>query len=192
MNWLGSRSCAHVWAKPEPTVKPNGSLEHYPQGDAPRVDRTRDPGPAVPFNLGIGVIVGSAPPERAGAASATAQTAADFGGALGIALLGSIGTAVYRTIVSYAIPAGVPLEAAAAARDTLGGAVTLAGQLPDQLATVLLAGSRDAFVGGLHLAVAISAILMLASALVAAAVLRGAQTSTEQHVERGVPAAAES
>jgi MFS transporter, DHA2 family, multidrug resistance protein len=41
------------------------------------------------------LIVGTAPPERAGAASGVSETGAELGGALGIAILGSIGTAVY-------------------------------------------------------------------------------------------------
>jgi DHA2 family multidrug resistance protein-like MFS transporter len=40
--------------------------------------------------------VGSAPPERAGAASGISETSSELGGALGLALLGTIGTAVYR------------------------------------------------------------------------------------------------
>src|SRR6266545_2868732 len=49
------------------------------------------------FNLTTELIVGSAPPERAGAASGISETGAELGGALGIAILGSIGTAVYRS-----------------------------------------------------------------------------------------------
>ena len=85
------------------------------------------------FTLATDLIVGSAPPERAGAASAISETGAELGGALGIAILGSIGTAVYRGAMADAVPAGVPPEAAEAARDTLGGAVAVAEQLPDQL-----------------------------------------------------------
>src|SRR6266487_2948257 len=84
--------------------------------------------------LATDLAVGSAPPERAGAASALAETSAEFGGALGIAILGVVGTAAYRGQMAHALPAGVPPQAAAAARDTLGGAVAAAGQLPDQLA----------------------------------------------------------
>jgi MFS transporter, DHA2 family, multidrug resistance protein len=69
--------------------------------------------------VGTDVIVGTAPPERAGAASGISETGAELGGALGIALLGSIGTAVYRAEVGDALPPGLPDEAAAAARDTL-------------------------------------------------------------------------
>jgi MFS family permease len=71
--------------------------------------------------LATDAVVAAAPPERAGAASAISETGAEIGGALGIAVLGSIGAAVYRNAI--AIPQGVPPEDAAVARDTLGGAV---------------------------------------------------------------------
>jgi DHA2 family multidrug resistance protein-like MFS transporter len=48
------------------------------------------------FTLATDMIVGSAPPEHAGVASAISETGSEFGGALGIAILGSLGTAVYR------------------------------------------------------------------------------------------------
>ncbi len=60
-----------------------------------------------------GLIVGSAPPERAGSASAMSETSAELGGALGVAILGSLVTVVYRLMMS-----GVdftPLSQAAAA-----------------------------------------------------------------------------
>ena len=46
------------------------------------------------------LIVSSAPQEKAGAASGISETSGEFGGALGIALLGSIGTALYRVLLS--------------------------------------------------------------------------------------------
>lgn len=78
------------------------------------------------FTLTTDLIVGSAPPERAGAASAISETGAEFGGALGIAILGGIATAVYRRDVANSLPAGIAPETADAARDTLGGAVAAA------------------------------------------------------------------
>jgi MFS transporter, DHA2 family, multidrug resistance protein len=122
--------------------------------------------------LATDLAVGAAPPERAGAASALAETSAELGGALGIAILGVIGTAVYRSQVAGAVPAGLPPQAAAAARDTLGGAVAVAGQLPDQLGEALLGAARQAFTQGLHLAFAVSAALLFAVAVLAAALLR--------------------
>jgi DHA2 family multidrug resistance protein-like MFS transporter len=124
------------------------------------------------FSLTTELIVGSAPPERAGAASGISETAAELGGALGIAILGSIGTAVYRGELANRLPTGVPAEAAEVARDTLGAAVGVAGQLPDQVGLVLLGVARDAFVQGLHLAAAISAAVAIGAALMAMILLR--------------------
>ena len=92
--------------------------------------------------LSTDLMIGAAPPERAGAASAVSETTSEFGGAMGIAVLGSIGTAIYRSQVVEAAPAGIPSQAVAASRDTLGGAVTAAGQLPDQLGTARLGTVR--------------------------------------------------
>ena len=78
------------------------------------------------FALTTELIVGSAPPERAGAASGISETGAELGGALGISILGSIGVAIYRGDMADGLPAGVPAEAADVARDTLGGAVGVA------------------------------------------------------------------
>ena len=65
-------------------------------------------GVAPVFTLTTDLIIGSAPPERAGAASAISETSAEFGGALGIAVFGSIGVAVYRGLMVDSIPSGVP------------------------------------------------------------------------------------
>ena len=131
--------------------------------------------------LATDLAVGSAPPERAGAASAIAETSAELGGALGIAILGVVGTAAYRGQMAHALPAGVAPQAAAAARDTLGGAVAAAGQLPDELGQALLDAARQAFTYGLHLAFAISAIAAVAVAVLAAVMLRRVRPSSESH-----------
>jgi MFS transporter, DHA2 family, multidrug resistance protein len=122
--------------------------------------------------LATDVIVGSAPPERAGAASGISETGAEFGGALGIAILGSIGTAVYRSQVADAVPADVPPDAAEAARDTLGGAVAAADGLPDQLGTQLLDAAREAFAQGLQLSSIMSVALVLGMATLVLVLLR--------------------
>src|SRR6266487_1181226 len=107
--------------------------------------------------LATDLAVGAVPARRAGAASAISETSAEVGGALGIAILGVIGTAAYRGRVADAVPAGVPAAASDAARDSLGGAV---------------AAARQAFTQGLHLAFAISAAVAVGVAILAAVLLR--------------------
>jgi DHA2 family multidrug resistance protein-like MFS transporter len=127
------------------------------------------------FTLGTDLIIGSAPPERAGAASGISETSAEFGGALGIAVLGSIGVAVYRSDVTDAVPAEIPAPAAEAARDTLGGAVSVAGQLPEQLGGALVDAAQVAFTNGLHLTAAIGAVISVGIAALATHLLRNAR-----------------
>jgi MFS transporter, DHA2 family, multidrug resistance protein len=129
--------------------------------------------------LATDIIVGSAPPERAGAASGISETSAEFGGALGIAVLGSIGTAVYRSEVADAVPSGVPHDAAEAARDTLGGAVAVADELPDRLGAGLLDAAREAFTQGLQLTAIVSAALALGVAILVMVLLRHVRAGSE-------------
>jgi DHA2 family multidrug resistance protein-like MFS transporter len=125
------------------------------------------------------MIVGSAPVERAGAASAISETSAELGGALGIAILGSIGTAVYRRMMADGVPAGVPPEAMEAARSTLGGALAVAEPLSDHLKVELVGTAREAFTQAFALIAAICGVIALATAVVAAVVLRRVQAGSE-------------
>ena len=129
-------------------------------------------GMAPVFGLTTELIVGSAPPERAGAASGISETGAELGGALGIAILGSIGVAIYRGEVADRLPAGVPDQAADAARDTLGSAVAVAGQLPPDLASAVLDTARQAFVQAMQLTSTIAAVVAVGLALLALVMLR--------------------
>ena len=72
------------------------------------------------------IVVGAAARQRAGAASAISETTQELGTALGIAILGSVATAIYRGQITDAVPAGVPDYAAESVRDTLGGATEAA------------------------------------------------------------------
>jgi DHA2 family multidrug resistance protein-like MFS transporter len=120
------------------------------------------------INLGAGpmvtlstdLVVGSVPPEKAGSAAAMNETSGEFGFALGIAALGSLGTAIYRNEITDAVPTGVPAQAAEGARDTLAGAVAAADGLPGDLAAALLAPARQAFTSGMQATAAISAALL--------------------------------
>jgi DHA2 family multidrug resistance protein-like MFS transporter len=124
------------------------------------------------FGLTTELIVGSAPPERAGAASGMSETFFELGGALGISILGSIGAAIYRGGVAERLPAGLPADAVAAARDTLGAAAGVARQLPDGVGTTLLDVSRASFVDGMQAAAAISVGVAIGVAALALTMLR--------------------
>ena len=139
------------------------------------------------FTATTDLIVSSAPPERAGAASGISETGAELGGALGIAILGSIGIAVYRGQLAGALPADLPDQAASAVQDTLGGAVGVAAQLPQQLGAVVLAAAREAFVQGLQLTAALSAAVAVATAVMATVLLRSVPAGTQ--AEQPAPAA---
>jgi DHA2 family multidrug resistance protein-like MFS transporter len=136
-------------------------------------------GSAPMTTLATDLMVGTAPPDRAGAASGISETSSEFGGALGIAILGVTGTAVYRGQMTGAVLAAVPSEAATAARDSLGGAVTAAGQLPEQLGGTLLDTAREAFTQGLRLSFAISAAVAVGIAVLVAALLRHVETEPQ-------------
>jgi DHA2 family multidrug resistance protein-like MFS transporter len=124
------------------------------------------------ISLTTELVVGSAPPERAGAASGISETSFELGGALGLSILGSIGVAIYRQRVGEGLPAGIPLEAAETARDTLGGAVAVAQQLPGELGSAIAALARDAFVQGMQVASTISAVMAVGVAILAVVMLR--------------------
>ena len=150
---------------------------------------------SVLFSLGMGpvftltndLIIGSAPPERAGAAAGISETAAELGGALGIAFFGSIGIAIYRGVMATDIPAGVPEAAAETSRDTLGGAVEAASALPEGVGAPLVETAREAFLSGLRLSAVISSIGTLALALAVVTFLRriGADRAAPAKGEEG-------
>ncbi|MFI9173520.1 MFS transporter [Streptomyces lincolnensis] len=125
------------------------------------------------FTVTADVILGSVPKEQAGAASAVSETAYELGAALGIAVLGSIVTGVYR---GFPGPAGTPPEA----HESLGGAVEVASSLPPHTATAMLDAARTAFVDGLTVAAGAGAAVLLAAAVAAWFMLRGQRLDSQQ------------
>ncbi|MGW2180810.1 MFS transporter [Streptomyces sp. NPDC001732] len=129
------------------------------------------------FTVTSDVILSSVPKEQAGSAGAVSETAYELGAALGIALLGSIVTGVYQ---NFASPAGIPLPRAAAAHESLGGAVEATHGLPAEQGQALLAAAQEAFVDGLRVAAGVGAAVLLATAVTAWFLLRG------QKLEEGI------
>ncbi|WP_413249467.1 MFS transporter [Sinomonas flava] len=126
------------------------------------------------------LILASVPPAKAGAASAISETAYELGAVLGTAVLGSILGAAYRLGVH--VPAGLPPEAAARARETLGGAVDAAAHLPADAASALLDSAHRAFDSGVAYTSAIGAVLLVAAAVVVHRALR-APIPSQSHRE---------
>lgn len=98
--------------------------------------------------LGIDMVVSAAPPEQAGAASGISESSTTFGSAFGVALLGSLGTAVYgnRMSESEVLITDNPAELA---RGTLAGAITVARDMGD---TLLMETAKSAFMDSFHAA----------------------------------------
>ena len=107
------------------------------------------------------VVLSSLRPDQAGSGSAVSESATELGGALGIALLGSVGAAGYRSFAEGRLPGDL---ADGSAAGSLPGALAVAGQLPAELAEQVLAVARNAFLHGLHLAsITGAAVLALAA-----------------------------
>lgn len=137
--------------------------------------------------LGTDLVVGSAPPERAGSAAAMSETGMEFGIALGIAGLGSVVTAVYREDIGAALSSDVPASAADTARDTLAGADAVAGELGGPAGAELLDAAREAFTNGLNLASGIAAVIVAGLAIAAIVLLRHVPAGGDAEEEAAGP-----
>ncbi len=129
-------------------------------------------GIALPMALTANLILGSAPPEKAGSAASMSETSGEFGIAVGIASLGSLGTFVYRNELADTLPTDLPAEAATIARESIAAAMSTAQQLTGSLGTDLIDVGRAAFTTGLNVVGAVGAVVFIGLAIVAATVLR--------------------
>ncbi|MER6570171.1 MFS transporter [Streptomyces sp. NPDC001093] len=129
-------------------------------------------GSAIVLTMVTDLVVAAAPPEQAGSVSALTQTHQELGGALGIAVLGTIGASVYRHHFDNHIGSGVPASAIGQARQTLGGAAQTAVNLPKSQAATVLDTAHHAFVSAMHVTALTGLGVALAAALLAALRLR--------------------
>lgn len=120
------------------------------------------------------LVMSTAPPEKAGAASGVSETSFEFGAALGVAVLGSIMTAVYRSRMVDAHLPGVSPDAIEAASNTLGAAVATAEELDGPAGSALLSAAREAFTDSMQLSALVSAALALVAAIVCIRFMRRA------------------
>ncbi|WP_448479817.1 MFS transporter [Pseudoxanthomonas mexicana] len=137
-------------------------------------------GMAPVFTVGNELIITTAPPERAGAASALAETSAELSGALGIAVLGSLGMLAYRLWLDPALPATLPDADATRALSTLGGAVTVASEVGGAAGTAIADTARTAFTDAMRAIAVFGMAMMLLAAWMAARLMRDGEG--EAHV----------
>ncbi|MFF8632395.1 MFS transporter [Streptomyces werraensis] len=127
------------------------------------------------------VIIGTAPAEKAGAAAGISETAYELGGALGTAVLGSIGTGLYRNQVLAGLPAHTPSAVTDAATQTLGAAGQAAAHLPPEQARPFLSLVNEAFVHAMTQTFTIAALIVGAAALAGFLALRRHRHTAADH-----------
>ncbi len=118
------------------------------------------------------LIISSAPDDKVGSASGVCETSAEFGIAMGIAVLGSISAVVYRFRLEGSMPEGVSSDAEATATETLAGAVAVSSEMTGMPASALLMTARDAFTDGLVVNAIVGLVTMLVLLVMCLSLLR--------------------
>ncbi len=125
-------------------------------------------------------IMGALPPEQFGVGSAVNDSVREIGGAFGVAILGSLFAGVYASTMDVTSGiAGLPAEAVAAARDSLGGAAAVAASIGGEAGAALLAQAQAAFVDAMSMTSLIGIGFAVAGALVAFIWLPDRATTSE-------------
>jgi EmrB/QacA subfamily drug resistance transporter len=121
---------------------------------------------------GTASVMGSLPREHTGIGSATNGAFLQIGGALGVAIIGSLLATRYQDHVTAALtPYHVPQPVLATILGSLGGALAVAGHLGGALGAALAHLARSAFVSGMDLGMTVGAAVALAGCLLALAAL---------------------
>jgi MFS transporter, DHA2 family, multidrug resistance protein len=116
------------------------------------------------------LVVSAAPQEQSGSASALSETAVEFGGALGIALLGSLATVLYRSGLSGIVPRDTP----ASIMETILRGIGAASSLPQNVEglAALRSAAQAAYTGAVDITFLTGAGMLLLAAAVAVVTLR--------------------
>jgi hypothetical protein len=112
-------------------------------------------------------IMGSLPRAKAGVGSAVNDTTRELGGALGVAIIGSILSSLYDGRLTDRVGGQIPAPALDAAKDSVGSALAVANQVGGEPGNALAAAAREAFVHGMTSASLVTAAIAALGAVVA-------------------------
>lgn len=126
------------------------------------------------------MLVNSAPPEKAGSAAALSETANEFGGALGIAILGSIGTVIYRRQIAKLITENIPSDIKSAVSSTLENALAASKAVPAETGAQLTLHAKEAYTFAFQSVMIISTLILLFLAGLVLSKLRDVKLEDEQ------------
>jgi EmrB/QacA subfamily drug resistance transporter len=110
-------------------------------------------------------IMGSLPPAKAGVGSAMNNTTRQIGGALGVAILGSILTSIYRSQIGTSL-AALPASALDTARSSIGGAIAVGNAVGGSQGAAIISVAKNAFVDGMTRGLEVGAVFLAMSAIV--------------------------
>ncbi|HKE75990.1 MAG TPA: DHA2 family efflux MFS transporter permease subunit [Acidimicrobiales bacterium] len=110
-------------------------------------------------------IMGSLPRAKAGVGSAVNDTTRQVGGAVGVALIGSLLASVYRGDVRTGLAdAGVSGSLVGKASSTVQAGVAVGGDVGGRAGATIVSVAHDAFLSGYHLGVLVAAVITLTAA----------------------------
>lgn len=119
--------------------------------------------------LGTDLVVKTAPPEKAGSASAMSETVQELGIAVGVAVIGSMSTVVYRHVMTEQTAyVNLPNHITSKIEDSFWAASAMANIIPAEL----LNTAKLAFITGMSISTVITAIIILVLAILCAVALR--------------------
>ena len=112
-------------------------------------------------------IVSSLPMNKAGVASAVNDVTREVGGALGIAVMGTILTSRFTSAMSGHLPSGIPDSVREGATTSIAGALAIAEQVPKQYHSPIVDAAHASFTDGMRISFLVSTVVLLLMAAVA-------------------------
>jgi EmrB/QacA subfamily drug resistance transporter len=126
-------------------------------------------------------IMGALPRDRAGVGSAVNDTTRQIGGALGVAVIGSL--FAWRYHASLSDLSGLPANVASAAQNSIGKAIQVAKDLPADQSASLLENAKHAYVSGMRVGVWTCALILVGAAILTAKFLPSTPGISEDDVD---------